>query len=77
MESISLLKHRSQPQEVEPPVKEIEPEVKAAFAFEDPKYMSIEQLQPLSRRKLWKIKHKKRIHKSTKRLRNGYQVPVQ
>ncbi len=36
---MSLLQKRTKAEEV---VKEVEPEVKAAFAFEDPKFMSID-----------------------------------
>ena len=44
-----------------PVVKGVDPEVRAAFAFEDPKFMSVEQLQPLSARKQWKLKHRKKF----------------
>ena len=42
------------------------------FAFEDPRYMHVNELEPTSGRKLWKLRHKKRAKKLFKRHRDGF-----
>ena len=44
----------------------------AAYAFEDPTNMDYEALEPTSGRKLWKLKHGKRIKKPMKAEKSGF-----
>ena len=39
---------------------------------ENPDIVSVEQLEPTSGRKLWKMKHHKRIKKKLKPFKNGF-----
>jgi len=47
--------------------------VKDHFAYEDPNFVTVEQLEPTSGRKLWKMKHRKTINKKLKRYKDGFQ----
>lgn len=42
------------------------------YSYEDPKYLNHEQLEVTSGRKLWKLKHKKRLRKGVKKTKDGY-----
>jgi len=43
-----------------------------AFAFENPVTMDFNALEPTSGRKIWKMRHGKRIHKPLKAEKSGY-----
>ena len=43
-----------------------------AFSFEDPLTMDVNALEPTSGRKLWKLKHGKRIKKPMKAEKSGF-----
>jgi len=43
-----------------------------AFAFEDPVNMDVNALEPTSGRKLWKLKHGKRLKKPMKTAKDGF-----
>ena len=47
-------------------------EAETTFAYEDPKLLSYESLEPTSGRKNWKIKHHKRVKRKLKTHKNGF-----
>ena len=47
-------------------------EVEQTFAHEDPTTLSYEALEPTSGRKVWKLRHHKKITKTLKRAKNGF-----
>ena len=47
-------------------------ESETTFAYEDPKLLSYEALEPTSGRKNWKIKHHKRVKRKLKTHNNGF-----
>ena len=44
----------------------------AAFAYENPETMDVNALEPTSGRKIWKLKHGKRIKKPMKKEKDGF-----
>jgi len=45
---------------------------KITLKFEDPKLLDPDKLEFTSGRKLWKLKHKKRVKKGIKKAKDGY-----
>ena len=42
------------------------------FGYEEPTNMNFEELEPTSGRKLWKLRHKKRIKKKLRKTKDGF-----